>query len=865
MIGRRLSQYRIHERLGAGGMGEVYRARDERLGRDVAIKVLPPGTLDDSEARRRFRNEAAILSRLSHPHVATLLDFDKVDGVDYLAMELVVGPTLEQEVRKGPLAEKDVVRLGAQLARGLGAAHEQGVIHRDLKPSNLQLTADGLLKILDFGVARLDLGPAAASDDAADTADVATAAGAVLGSPPYMAPEQLLGQEVDARTDVYAAGACLYELATGRRPHGDKRGAQLTAAILSEAPTPPREVNAAISPGLEAVILKALDKDQALRYQTARDLLVDLERLQQRSGASTGATVVAVRPRRVRRWLVVGIAGLVGLGAVAWLRQPRPPRVTSIRALTAGIEGVDIDSGWATDGARIYFLVKGRSGKTFYQIPVTGGEATPLPPVVPGNFNQTICGYLARESALLMTASEKEGWLERGAPLWTIPVPSGTPSRLGTIEAVTAALSPDGETLAVSQYPDRLALIHRDGKLIREWTHFQTPPARLAWSPDGEKIRFSTLSTDWSQVSIWEVPVRGGSPRPFASGSGGQWSDDGSYYFFVRYGHSFARSDIFAVREPGFPWFWQGAQFHLTPGPTSFELPAPAKDGSRLFAMGLNALGEMLRYDQRSGRFEKYLGGASIYAVEASSDGKWLAWVTYPDGVLWKSRSDGSDRARLTGPGWRMLVPHWSPDNTRLSVSCEKWGQFRVLSCIVNRDGGQVEVVDETMNGAPQFESFWTPDGKSLISSLSVYGGELGIRKFDLATRQSSILPGAERLVWPKVSPRGDILGMELTGLRAIHWAYFVDQGRWERLGPLDIAYPVWSKDGSSFTGILWSSPKIVRWSRATRRIEPVADLSEIPLLIWISPWMGFAPDGSPLVVRDRSTRDLYALDWEAP
>jgi serine/threonine protein kinase len=185
VIGRTLSHYRIEERLGAGGMGEVFRARDEKLGRDVALKVLPSGALADEEARRRFRKEATVLSRVGHPHIATLFDFDSAEGIDFLVMELVTGPTLEQELRKGPLAEKEVVRLGAQLARGLQAAHEQGVIHRDLKPSNLQLTADGLLKILDFGVARLERGGGAYQrrhDDDGDGGGAARGKSAVHGA-----------------------------------------------------------------------------------------------------------------------------------------------------------------------------------------------------------------------------------------------------------------------------------------------------------------------------------------------------------------------------------------------------------------------------------------------------------------------------------------------------------------------------------------------------------------------------------------------------------------------------------------------------------------------------------------------------------
>ena len=277
MIGRTLSHYRVVERLGAGGMGEVYRAHDEKLDRDVALKVLPEGSLADQTARSRFHKEAHALLRLSHPHVATLLDFDSTDGVDFLVLELVTGPSLEEALRPGPLPEKDVLRLGVQLAHGLQAAHEQGVVHRDLKPSNLALTPDGLLKILDFGLARL-MPPRAAPPG--DRTATETAAGTVVGSPPYMAPEQLMGKPPDPRTDLYSAGAVLYELATGHRPFGGRSGVVLTDAILHEPPPPPRSLRPSLSPGLESIILKSLDKDPDLRCQTAKELLVDLKRLE---------------------------------------------------------------------------------------------------------------------------------------------------------------------------------------------------------------------------------------------------------------------------------------------------------------------------------------------------------------------------------------------------------------------------------------------------------------------------------------------------------------------------------------------------------------------------------------------------------
>ena len=285
-------------------MGEVYRARDEKLDRDVAVKVLPPGLLADETARGRFRKEAKALSRLSHPHVATLLDFGSADGVDYLVMELVPGPTLDVALREGPLAAKEVVRLGTQLARGLAAAHEQGIVHRDLKPSNLCLTADGLLKILDFGLARVAPAPSAGRRR---TRRRRRRRGRWWAARRTCRRSSCVGKEADARSDVYSAGACLYELATGRRPYGEKSGALLVDAILHETPEPAGRVNAGVPAGLESVIAKAMDKDPRLRYQTARELLVDLERLQQGSEAD--------RARRARAPMR---SDLVGSERVRW-------------------------------------------------------------------------------------------------------------------------------------------------------------------------------------------------------------------------------------------------------------------------------------------------------------------------------------------------------------------------------------------------------------------------------------------------------------------------------------------------------------------------------------------------------------------
>ena len=270
----KLGHYRIVEKIGAGGMGEVYRARDEHLARDVAIKVLPPGTLTDESARKHFHKEALILSQLNHPNIATIHDFDTQQGVDFLVMEYIPGITLSEKVAAGPLPEKEVLRLGVQLAEGLAAAHDHGVVHRDLKPGNLRVTSDGRLKILDFGLAklRLPVTDSAATESLSETQ-------AMAGTLPYMAPEQLLGGEIDARTDIHAAGSVLYEMATGQRPFAEVERSQLIGAILRRPPRPPTALNPRLSPELERIIGKCLEKEPENRYQSAKELAVDLRRL----------------------------------------------------------------------------------------------------------------------------------------------------------------------------------------------------------------------------------------------------------------------------------------------------------------------------------------------------------------------------------------------------------------------------------------------------------------------------------------------------------------------------------------------------------------------------------------------------------
>ncbi len=331
MIGELLSHYRIVEQLGAGGMGVVYRAVDERLRRDVAIKVLPPGTLDSEPARQRFRREAVALSRLSHPRISTIHEFDTVADRDFLVMEFVPGVTLADRSRQGQLPIDEAVRIARQIAEALEEAHEQGVVHRDLKPGNVMITEKGWIKVLDFGLAKL---VAVGGDITTSMAPSITESQTVMGTIPYMAPEQLLGKPVGAAADIHALGVMLYEMTTGGHPFAAETAAGVIDGILHRKPVSPRTLRPEIPPGLEAVIVRCLEKDPGRRYPTAAQVARELD-----SAASARTDRGARSPRRLVG-MVLGVSFLAALAGLAvWKGRdllgtlPFAPRIQAVAVL----------------------------------------------------------------------------------------------------------------------------------------------------------------------------------------------------------------------------------------------------------------------------------------------------------------------------------------------------------------------------------------------------------------------------------------------------------------------------------------------------------------------------------------------------
>jgi serine/threonine protein kinase len=271
MIGQTIGHYCVIEQIGSGGMGIVYLAHDTRLDRDVALKAIRPGALNERSARERFRREALLLSKLCHPNIAQIYDFDTQEGIDFLIMEYVKGRTLANAITNGLVAEDTVINLGIQIASALESAAEVGIVHRDLKPSNTMITTKGNVKVLDFGLARL-----LESSDINITESFESADG-VGGTLPYMAPEQLRGEPPDFRSDIYSLGVVLYETGTGHRPFNSHLSTGLISDILNKSPEPPRRRNPNLSPGFESVVLRCLAKESRHRYQTAGEVRVALE------------------------------------------------------------------------------------------------------------------------------------------------------------------------------------------------------------------------------------------------------------------------------------------------------------------------------------------------------------------------------------------------------------------------------------------------------------------------------------------------------------------------------------------------------------------------------------------------------------
>ena len=551
MIGARLGPYEIVAPLGAGGMGEVYRARDSRLSREVAIKVLPPEYSADRERLSRFEQEARAAGMLNHPNILSIYDVGSHDGSPFVVAELLDGETLRQRLATAALSPRKAIDYALQIVRGLAAAHEMGIAHRDLKPENLFVTRDGRVKILDFGLAKL-LGPRVGKADQtnAPTTPVRTESGMVMGTVGYMSPEQVRGQQADHRSDIFSFGSIFYEMLTGRRAFRGDSAIETMSAILKEEPAELSETNRALPPGLERVVRHCLEKNREERFQSASDLAFALEAL---SGFSSSGAV-AVAPLRARPKLLPWLGRIAILAAVAaaafWIGKGQRISVPTFHRLTFR-RGIVSSARFAPDGQTIVYGAawEGRPVEIFSARPESpesrpfglgrcdilaissGGEMA----VTLGERGESTVARLPLAGGAPREVLERVGWADWSPDGQSLAVvrESGGRQRLeypiGRTLFETAGwithprVSHDGRTVAFLEHPltgdDRgsVALVDGAGRkrtLSREWRSIWG----LAWSPDGREIWFSATqigaralyatSSDGRERLVLRVPGR---------------------------------------------------------------------------------------------------------------------------------------------------------------------------------------------------------------------------------------------------------------------------------------------------------------------------------------------------------------------
>ena len=853
-----VGHYRILEEIGFGGMGVVYKAEDTKLGRPVALKFLPEHMAADCVALERFRREARSASSLNHPNICTIHDIDVYEGREFIVMEYLDGQTLGMYIAgRRAVGTEFVAKLGMPIAEALGAAHSKGVIHSDIKPANIFVTQSGLVKVLDFGVAKL-----VAEVNQSD-ATTLTRTNTITGTLPYMSPEQLRGEKVDTRSDIYALGVVLYEIATGRRLYSSSLHARLVDEILNSPASPPSSINGKLSARADDIILKCLAKDPEDRYQTAKEIAVDLRHLsiQATSGASSAGTSRVRTRSKVRLWplaAAVAFTAILVLLLVSLIGSHGPAAPLETRQIT--FTGDKKDGGVVTDGARLYFQSDGHP----VQMSATGGTMQPLQASVRG---MKIWDISPDASQLMMFEEYVNDETGRGS-IWTIPVLGGSPRRLGNLMARGASWSPDGHSLV---YTDLNSVFVTDAngansreiwnanRLVEGWPRFSADSKRIQVTVDGKNssdpLRIFEMNADGSNVH--PLPLDW---PPDADQRDGQWTPDGKHFVFISYRDGFS-STYELVSPPWFEFWKKASAVRLTPEQMDVVEMTSTRDSANLLVIGRIAQGSMQAYDSKGQRFIPFLDGLAASSFVISPDRQWIVYADYPRHLLWRSRLDGSERLPLTDiPAW---MPEWSADS--------KWVVFCNFKAIyrVSIDGSVPEQLTSE-GGDLEVTPTWSPDGKSIDFSDSPTPGHFtGIKVLDLASKKVSVWPGSPGIYVPSWSPDGKYMVAIANPPKRIV-VYSRETKTWRTLKEFgaDWGFWRWSNDSKSILMAKIAAepgeqPGVYRLNIADAKWTLVALFNG--LSVSSSPFENFlsiTSDGRPAMMSDTSVVQIYSLRW---
>jgi serine/threonine protein kinase/dipeptidyl aminopeptidase/acylaminoacyl peptidase len=875
--GTRLGPYEILAPLGAGGMGEVYRARDTRLHREVAVKVLPERTAEDPDALARFDREARAVAALSHPNILAIHDFGREGNVAYAVSELLDGETLRDALASGPLSPRKSAEYAVQIALGLAAAHEKGIVHRDLKPDNIFITRDERVKILDFGLAKPGAAPSGPEETQSPTVSGYTEPGKVMGTVGYMSPEQVRGVPIDGRSDIFSFGSVLYEMVSGRRAFQRETAAETMTAILKEDPD--TSVGGSASSLFAAVISHCLEKKPEKRFQSARDLAFALETSSAPTGVSgTAPAAVTPRPGDLGKWLGLS-AAILGAAAAGYFLRPRgapvdlaDPSNMTISTLTTdpGYEG---EPTFSPDGKTIAYVADRDGNFEIYLQQIAGGPAINLtrdpsadiqPAFSPDGREIAFVSSRSGGSEIIHSAPNQP---HVGGGIWVMPALGG-PARRIVENGNTPSWTPNGQDLLYVHgtfRSPRIARVPASGGASRDIPIEEANAFRYFFpslSEDGRWLLFQ----NGDQVEV--VPSEGGKPRILARGQAPSWGAGSKSILFTTTAAGKGRS------------LWM-APFSLAKG----ELSGPARPltfGTRIDIGGKSSRDgtaiafssteetlnlEALPFDAENGKATgapRVLtsGSNHISFFDPSPDGKAVAYAAGSGrrSHLWRIEAPAPAVELTRDPAYADNWPQWSPDGREIAFARSGVGESQGAPTlwIMNADGTQPRRVTDFVG-----QMAWLPDG-----SIVFQNGDKLLR-LDLATRASRAIAGAKVLTMAAVDSAGRWLAFQtgasdstvleaveiaggtprrvVTGTPEAYHPFFSPSGRWLYFQPSH--------------GNLYRVPGPAQgWMTAPP--EKVTDFSGLDLYIE-NPRI--SRDGSTLVyTRGRRTGDIVILQTTA-